>query len=114
TSCVTGTAVFTASAGATTGAIYQWQVDTGGGFNDILAAGAANYAGFGTSTLTINTLSAAATGYQYKVKITGTCPGTVFSNPATLTIDTPAAITVQPANVTQCETTNAVFTVTST
>src|SRR5205085_4146783 len=39
--CVSGTAVFTATAGATTGAAYQWQVDTGSGFGNIAAAGAA-------------------------------------------------------------------------
>src|SRR5678815_4896489 len=114
TACISGTAVFTATAGATTGPSYQWQVDTGSGFGDILAAGAPNYSGFTTATLTIGTLSAATSGWDYRVVITGTCPGSVNSNPANLTIDTPAAITVQPSNATQCETTNATFTVTAT
>jgi len=49
---------------------------------------------------------------NYDVVITGTC-GTLTSSVATLTVNTPPSITDQPDNLTACEGTNAVFSVTA-
>jgi hypothetical protein len=52
-------------------------------------------------------------GYQYHLVITGTC-NNVTSNNVTLTVNTAAAITGQPTDVTVCNGTAASFTVTAT
>ena len=58
---------------------------------------------------TLNNITAGDAG-NYDVVITGTC-GTVTSNTVTLTVNTAPVITTQPANIVQCEGTNATFTV---
>ena len=61
---------------------------------------------------TLNNITAADAA-NYDVVITGTC-GNLTSNIATLTVNTAPAITAQPVSLTQCEGTNATFTVTAT
>ncbi len=104
TLCAGGNAAFTVAA---TGInlTYQWQVNTGSGFNNIPGATAA--------TLNVNAVTAAMNGYIYHVIVTGTC-GTVTSANATLTVNTAPAITTQPVNVAACIGNNATFTVVAT
>ena len=98
-----------------TGLTYQWQVSTDGGTNYNNVTNTAPYSGATNSTLNIASAGSSMNGYMYKVIINGTCtPPNVASSAATLTINTPAAITANPANSIVCEKTNASFTVAAT
>jgi hypothetical protein len=54
------------------------------------------------------------TNYRYRAIVNNTCPSTITSTAATLTVSAAAVITGQPANATVCAGTNATFTVTAT
>ena len=49
---------------ATTGTIYQWQADTGSGYNNI--SNGTNYTGTSTATLLINNVPTSISGYKYR------------------------------------------------
>ena len=49
---------------ATSGAVYQWQLDTGSGYNNI--TNNANYTGTNTATLQINNVPTTTSGYKYR------------------------------------------------
>ncbi len=68
-----------------TSVTYQWQVDTGSGFNDL--SNIAPYSNVTTNSMTITNATLGMTGYIYRCNVIGTPPcGNVFSNPATLTV----------------------------
>jgi gliding motility-associated-like protein len=79
---------------------YQWY------FNGSSVSGATG------ASYTINNISVANAG-SYYVRVTGTC-GVVQSNTVTLALYAATAITTQPVSLTQCEGTNATFSVTAT
>ncbi len=83
-----------------TGLTYQWRKD------------GVNIPGAINAAYTINNINASHAG-SYTVVITGTC-GNITSNAATLTVNTPPAITAQPVSVVLCEGLNATFSVTAT
>ena len=97
--CVGTNATFSVTATGT-GLTYQWR------------KGGINIGGATGSTYTINNINASHAG-SYDVVITGTC-GNITSNAATLTVNTPPAITAQPVSIVQCTGTNATFSVTAT
>ncbi len=97
--CTGANATFTVTATGT-GLTYQWRK------NGVNIAGATN-AGYTLSSIT------ATDAANYDVVVTGTC-GNITSNVASLTVNTAPAITAQPVSLTQCEGTNATFTVTAT
>lgn len=105
TVCAGATANFSTTASGPAVTSYQWQLNTGTGF--------ANIAGATTASYTTAATTAAMNGYQYRVIATGQC-GTTTSAAATLTVNTAAAITTQPATQTVCAGTNATFSVTAT
>jgi autotransporter-associated beta strand protein len=78
-------ATFTTVASGTGPFTYQWQVNTGSGFGDIVNGGV--YSGAATASLAITGATLAMTGYTYQVVVTGTC-GTATSGIATLTVST--------------------------
>ena len=81
--CVGQSATFSVSASGTG---YQWQVNTGSGWNNI--------GGATTNSINIPSVTLAMNGYQYHVIVFGTC-GNVTSDPATLTVNAlPAVFTV--------------------
>ncbi len=103
----TGTdATFSVTVTGTTPA-YQWQVSTNGGTSFTNIAGATN------ATLTVTAVTAALNNNQYQVVISNTCPSTVTTTPAILTVNNPASISAQPAGVTACSGSNANFSVTA-
>ncbi len=61
TSCLGNGITITA---ASSGAVYQWQLDSGSGYNNI--SNNANYSGTNTATLLINNVSTNITGYKYR------------------------------------------------
>jgi hypothetical protein len=85
---------------------YQWQVNTGSGF--------ANIPGATTATLNVTSITAAMNGYQYQVLLSGTCTSSFASSVATLTVNSPVAITQQPVNTSVCEGSNTSLTVAAT
>ncbi|MEI6348300.1 MAG: T9SS type A sorting domain-containing protein [Bacteroidota bacterium] len=81
---------------------YQWQINTGSGFGNILGATSASY----TETAVTSGMS----GYSYQCIVTGTACSSVTSNVATLTIST-TSITLQPASTSICSNQSATFTI---
>ncbi|MGN6531341.1 MAG: Ig-like domain-containing protein [Ginsengibacter sp.] len=67
------------------GLSYQWQQNTGSGWNDLFDGGI--YSGTTTPTLNLSLPVVAMSGYQYQCVITSGCDGsTVTSNAASLTV----------------------------
>lgn len=104
--CIGASSTFTVSATGA-GLAYQWRKGTTN-----LSDGA-NISGTTSATLTLANLSAGDAG-SYNCVISGTCTPTVASNNASLTIDVPPAITVQPSNELKCTGETSVFSVTAT
>ena len=106
TVCAPAAATFTVAATGT-GITYQWQVST------VAVPAYTNIAGATAATYNTGATTAAMNGNSYHVVVTGSC-NTVTSNNVTLTVNTAAAITGQPAAQTVCNGTTATFTVTAT
>ncbi|MEP7236849.1 MAG: zinc-dependent metalloprotease family protein [Ferruginibacter sp.] len=115
TLCVGGNTTFTAAASGT-GVTYKWQLSTagaGGPWADITNGGV--YSGATTASLTLTGVIATMNGYQYRAVATGTCAPAANSNAAALTVNTPIAITTQPAaNTNICATGSVSFTTVAT
>ncbi|WP_421920497.1 T9SS type B sorting domain-containing protein [Marinifilum sp.] len=95
---------------------YQWQENSGSGWNDIFDGG--KYSGAKTSELLItNALKADFDGNQYRcvVNSDGTvCGSNAISNAAILTINSVNKISAQPEDQVVCEGENIVFEITGT
>ncbi len=83
---------------------YQWQVNTGSGFTNVVSPSATN------DTLTVSGITAGMNGYQYRCAI-GSISGTANSNIAILTVNPSTAINSHPSNVALCAGANASFSV---
>jgi hypothetical protein len=111
TVCAGTNANFTV-AGTGSGLSYQWQVNSGSGWSNIING--ASYTGATAATLNVIAPPAGFNGNQYRCVVNGGCvPISVTSNPATLTVNAVAIITSQPSNVYTCENTPASFHVTA-
>lgn len=82
---VGATAIFSVSATGT-GLSYQWQLNSGSGFSNIVGATASSYA---TSAVTLG-----MSGYLYRCVVTGDTAPPATSNSATLTVSTAPATSV--------------------
>jgi gliding motility-associated-like protein len=89
TICAGDNAGFTLAATGSTG--YQWQVNSGGVWNDLSDGG--SYTGTTTNSLTITSAVATMNTNQYRCSIANGC-GTIATVPAVLTVNTPSAPTV--------------------
>jgi gliding motility-associated-like protein len=105
----------TATGGSLT---YQWQVDAGSGFSDILNGGL--YTGATTARLQLTGATVAVDGYRYRAQIKTVIGGTtycsvVLSDAAVLTLDSGPSIAAggQPANTAICPNGSATFRVTA-
>ena len=87
TICSAGNTSFSVT--ASNASSYQWQVNTGIGFNNI--ADAAPYSGATTASLTITGATGSMNGYQYQCVATGSATPAALSNAATLTVSSPTA-----------------------
>ncbi len=105
TVCEGANAVFTVT-GSGSISSYQWQVNTGTGFTDITGANSA--------TLTLNAVTVAMNGNQYRVNVFSCTATPITSDAATLTVNTLAVIGTQPANTTLCLGGNTSFSVAAT
>jgi hypothetical protein len=70
------------------GLTYQWQVNTGSGWNNITTAGSDPiYANWTAATLNVNNVVIGNSGYKYRCIVTGTCsPAATSDGVATLTV----------------------------
>ena len=100
--CEGGTTSFSVAANGV-GLGYQWQVDTGSGFGNIVSETA--------STLTLSNVTSAMNGYSYRVIVTGSCGPAVTSGGALLTVNEQPEITSSPINRVICDGDNTSFTV---
>ena len=87
---------------------YQWQVNTGAGWNPIING--ANYSGATTNVLTITSSLIGMNNYQYRCLLTNNCSST-FSSISTLQVLTaaPPAITIAASSTTICAGTPVTF-----
>lgn len=90
---------FTVSATGTSLA-YQWEVNSGSGWSNVVNAGV--YAGATTNTLSLTAPAAAMSGYQYRCVIGGVCVPGVTTSAVSLTVNTAPVITSQPVNGVVC------------
>jgi hypothetical protein len=111
--CGVASSTFSVTA-AGAGVTYQWQSATSCAGPWTNLANAAPYSGVTTATLTVNPTSVAMNGTAYRCVVSGTCAPAVNSNCVTLTVNTPIAITSQPANSTLCAGLQTSFTVAAT
>ncbi len=79
---------------------YQWQLNTGGGFNNL--SNNSTYSGVTGSSLHITNALASMSGYLYRCVISGACTPQAISSAATLTVNTAPSFAVQPYNTTVC------------
>ncbi len=84
------------------GLTYQWQVNTGSSYVNVVNGGV--YSGATTSTLNITGATAGMNGYLYRcIATSGSCSAVVTSNGASLIVYTASAVTFQPQNSTICQ-----------
>jgi hypothetical protein len=96
--CSAGNTSFT-STGTGTGIIYQWEVNTGSGFTNVINGGV--YSNATTETLTITGAVTAMNGYQYRCKLTNvTCTTPILSNAAVLTVRQLPTVTLSASPLT--------------
>ncbi|MBU3713807.1 MAG: T9SS type A sorting domain-containing protein, partial [Ferruginibacter sp.] len=83
---------------------YQWQISTNGGttYTDITGAQSINYS--------INSVNAGMNNNRYRLNIRNNCTS-INTNAATLKINTPPSISVQPSDIIACVNDNKSFTV---
>ncbi|MES2837845.1 MAG: choice-of-anchor L domain-containing protein [Bacteroidota bacterium] len=67
---------------------YQWQINTGGGFNPIFPDGI--HTGQNSPTLTVTGITVPMNGYRYRCFVSGFCGGFQTSSVATLSVILPA------------------------
>ncbi|MTI20619.1 PKD domain-containing protein, partial [Fulvivirga sp. RKSG066] len=111
TRCEDATITFNVSASGA-GLTYQWEEDNGGGFTPLADGGI--YSGTNTATLTLDGITSAENGNQYRVVVSNTavvCSASVTSASATLTVDEKPEIIDDPDPVTICEGDNTSFTI---
>jgi PKD repeat protein len=86
---------------------YQWQVNTGSGFNNVVDN--ANFSGSALSTLTITNAQAAFNNYVFRVILNGTCGIPTYSNFAVLRVNVPPVVTLNPVSKAVCDGTGPVI-----
>ena len=105
TICMGSDASFSVTA-AGTAVTYQWQVNPGTGFVNVIND--ANFGGATTSTLTITNAPASFNNYIIRVILGGTCGAPVYSNFVVLRVNIPPVVTLNPVNKTACDGTGPV------
>ena len=111
TICEMANTTFTVGATGTS-LSYQWEVYNGTTWSSVTNTGI--YSGATTNTLSLTAATAAVNNYQYRCVVSNTGCTPVTSNAATLTVNTPPAVTSNPTNKTICPGDNTSFTVTGT
>jgi len=100
TACLGAGAVFKVTATGTA-VTYQWQVNKGAGFLNVVDD--ANFSGSNLSTLTMVNAQAAFNNYIFRVIVGGSCGVPVYSNFAVLRVNVPPTVTLNPVNKAICD-----------
>lgn len=103
---------FTASATGNPTPTVQWQISTDGGMHFVDVQGGTNYNlvnGGEISSTHVFTANKSQNGHQYRAKFSNS-GGSVYSDPATLIVWFPPAITAQPLDASRDEGQTAIFT----
>jgi hypothetical protein len=100
TACMNAGAAFNVTANGTA-VNYQWQVNKGAGFINVVDD--ANFSGSNLNTLTITNAQAAFNNYIFRAILTGTCGIPTYSNFAVLRVNIPPSITLNPVNKAACD-----------
>ncbi|MHC1776589.1 MAG: beta strand repeat-containing protein [Lentimicrobium sp.] len=87
---------------AGTGLSYIWQVSTNGGASWTNLTNVSPYSGVSTATLSINPAALSMNGYRYHCIVAGTCPPSVISGQAILTVTVPAITTTAGSITNSC------------
>ena len=111
TICVGDNTSFTVASPSATS--IQWQVSTDGGSNWTNVVNGGVYSGATTGTLSLTNVPVTFNGYRYRANASVFC-GTSTSNVAILTLNSAAAITAHPQDITLCAGSNHTFSVTAT
>jgi PKD repeat protein len=104
--CPAGNATFSVVA-AGDNLVYQWQVNSGSGFNNVTDN--ATYSGTSTSDLTIHNLDLTMNGYLVRAVVSGTCLPPVTSSFAPLRVYMEPTIISEPADAEVCHETGVVY-----
>ena len=109
TLCNSGNAVFSITASNANS--YQWQENTGSGWNNLVNN--LTYSGTSTPDLNITGVNTTMNGFQYRCIVTNSC-GNTYSLTATLIVNIPSTpvINIATATTTICTGTNTTFTAT--
>jgi hypothetical protein len=107
--CATGSATFSTSASNATA--FQWEENTGSGWAAL--TNSAPYSGVTTATLTVNPVTAAMDGYQYRCIVYNVCSSSALTAAATLSLPPAATVTAEPVNDTTCIGLSSSFSVTA-
>ncbi|RYE23942.1 MAG: T9SS type A sorting domain-containing protein [Sphingobacteriales bacterium] len=87
---------------------YQWQIDTGRGYNDV--TNSADYTGATTNILTVTSTTVVMNGDKFRCIVNGACTPPDTSIDATLSIYTAPLIVAEPANLIVCSERGVTFT----
>ena len=92
---------------------YQWQVNTGTGFTNVINGGV--YSGATTGSLVLTSAPSTFNGYQYRCVANTSCnTATAISSISTLTVGSPTGVASMTPNTVVCNGAPAVFTVNAT
>lgn len=108
TICTRTNTMFAVTATGTT-VNYQWQVNDGSGYANVINTGI--YSGANTAQLNLTQATAAYTGYKYRCIVSGACTPAATSAEATLVVNDVEVMT-ETGNKSICEGTDAVFSLT--
>ncbi|MBK7710503.1 MAG: PKD domain-containing protein [Bacteroidales bacterium] len=100
TICMNTGATFSVTATGTN-ITYQWQVNRGAGFVNVVND--ANFSGSNLNTLTITNAPGTFNKYIFRVIVGGICGVPVYSNFAVLRVNNPPVVTLNPVNKSICD-----------
>ncbi|MGA2405706.1 MAG: PKD domain-containing protein [Bacteroidales bacterium] len=105
TTCLNAGAAFSVTATGTN-VTYQWQVNKGAGFINVIDD--ANFSGSNLNSLTVTNAQAAFNNFIFRVVLSGTCGIPVYSDFAVLRVNLPPTVSLNPANKATCDGTGPV------
>jgi hypothetical protein len=94
--------------------VYQWQVSTNNGSSWSNLSNNTIYSGVDSATLNITAAVIGMNGYDFRCRVSNSCPATDVSSSANLTVNTLPSISYNSGNSTVCEGSGTSFGITAT